>query len=344
MRGLITFYTATADLGTALDLATRLLGLAEQSGESSVLLLAHEQLGILEYFLGNPTAALEHFERAIALYEPSEHRDLTHRYGEDLGVFTRIWMAWALWILGRPDQAVARSREALALGEAASHPFSHAYALLWTAILHVMRREPAQAAELARQAIAIAEAGGFAFVLAGGRLVEAWAHVQEPPPEIGREAAVEAYRECVTQIGTTGNKVNGPLILGYLAEAHHRVGRNEEALTCVHAGLALSQATRQRHWDAELHRIKGTLLLRGRGPEEAEDEFGRAIEIARDQSAKSLELRAAVSLGRLWQARGQPERCSALLAPVLAGFTEGFDSPDLVAARALLESEGDAHA
>jgi len=343
MRGLITFYTATAELGTAHDLATRLLRLAERSGESSLLLLAHEQLAILEYFLGNPSSALEHFERAIALYEPSEHRDLTHRYGEDLGVFTRIWMAWALWILGRPEQAVERSREALALGAAASHPFSHAYALLWTAILHVMRQEPAQAEKLARQAIAIAEAGGFAFVLAGGRLVEAWAHVQEPLSEIEREAAVEAYRECVARLGTTGNKVNGPLILGYLAEAHRRVGRDEEALTCVHAGLALSQATRQRHWDAELHRIKGTLLHRGDDSEEAEEEFGRAIAIAREQRAKSLELRAAVSLGRLWQARRQPERSRALLAHVLAGFTEGFDSPDLVAARALLESTGDAH-
>jgi class 3 adenylate cyclase/tetratricopeptide (TPR) repeat protein len=344
MRSLITFYTATAELGTAHDLATRLIRLAERSGESSLLLLSHEQLAILEYFLGNPSSALEHFERAIALYDPSKHRDLTHRYGEDLGVFTRIWTAWALWILGRPEQAVERSREALALGAAASHPFSHAYALLWSAILHVMRREPALAAELARQAIAIAEAGGFAFVLAGGRLVAAWAQVEQPPPEVGRETAVEAYRECVTQLGTTGNKANGPLILAYLADAHHRVGRDEEALTYVDAGLALSQTTRQRHWDAELHRMKGTLLLRGDDSKGAEEEFDRAIEIAREQRAKSLELRAAVSLGRLWQARRQPERCRALLARVLAEFNEGFDTPDLVTARTLLESAGGPHA
>jgi tetratricopeptide (TPR) repeat protein len=345
MRGLITFYTATAELRTAHDLATRLLGLAERSGESSLLLLAHEQLAILEYFLGSPSTALEHFERAVARYEPSEQRELTHRYGEHLGVLTRIWMAWALWILGLPDQAVERSREALALGAAASHPFSHAYALLWTAILHVMRREPARAAELARQAIAIAEAGGFAFVLAGARLVEAWTRVVEPLPESDQQAAVEAYRECVTRLGSTGNKVNGPMILGYLAEAHQRVDRHEEALSCVNAALALSRTTGQRQWDAELHRIKGTLLLRGRDRNEAaEDQLRRAIAIARDQRAKSLELRAAVSLGRLWRARGQAERCRDLLAPILADFTEGFDSPDLVEAGALLGSEGDSHA
>lgn len=337
MRGLITFYVGRAELGTAHDLVTRLMELAEQADESSLLLLAHEHLGILYYFEGNPAEALEHFEQAIALYKRSEHRYLAHLHGEDLGVFSRIWMAWALWIIGYPDQAVQRSHEALELGEEASHPFSIGYAFLWTAILHVMRREPERAREMAERAIAIAEPQGFAFVLAGGRLIEAWAHLQAPLDETAMEAAADKFKECVAQVGTTGNMANGPMMLGYLADAYRRAGHAGQALGAVDAGLGLAQATRQTQWDAELHRMKGELVLQDRADEEeAEALFHRALEIAQSQRAKSLELRAALSLGRLWNEQGLPERSRELLAPIYAWFTEGFDSPDLVEARALL--------
>jgi class 3 adenylate cyclase/tetratricopeptide (TPR) repeat protein len=337
MRGLITFYVGRAELGTAHDLVRRLMELAKQAGESSLLLLAHEHLGILRYFEGNSLESLEHFEQAIALYEPSKHRYLAHLHGEDLGVFSRIWMAWALWIVGYPDRALATSHEALALGKEASHPFSLGYAFLWTAILHVMRREPEPARDLAEQAIAIAEEQGFAFVLAGGRLIAAWAHLQAPLDAPGMAAAADAFKEAVAQVGTTGNMANAPMMLGYLAEAYHRAGMVAQALGNVDAGLALSQATRQTQWDPELHRIKGELVLQHRGDDaEAAVLFQRALEIARSQGAKSLELRAALSLGRLWNERQQPERSRELLAPIYAGFTEGFDNPDLVQARELL--------
>jgi predicted ATPase/class 3 adenylate cyclase len=347
MRGLITFYVGRAELDTAHGLVTRLMELAEQAGESSLLLMAHEHLGILHYFYGNPSKALEHFEQAIALYNPAEHRHLAQLHGEDLGVFSRIWMAWALWLVGYPDQAVERSLEAIVLGEEASHPFSLGYALLWTAIVHVMRREPKHAQELARQAIAVAEPQGFAFVLAGGRLIEAWARLQAPLDQTAMEAAAQHFKECVTQVGTTGNMANAPMMMGYLADAYHRAGRDTQALGSIDAGLALSLATRQTQWDAELHRMKGELLLQdGANEAEAEDLFHKALEIARNQQARSLELRAALSLARRWTKQGQPERSSQLLAPIYAWFTEGFDSPDLVEARVLLgdpDSGGASH-
>ncbi len=342
MRGLITFYTARAELETAHDLAGRLLDLAEHAGEASLLLLAHEQLAILHYFLGNPSRALEHFEQAIARYEPSEHGHLTYLYGEDLGVFSRIWMAWALWILGYPDQAVERSREAIELGREASHPFSLAYALLWTAILHVMRREPQRALELAEQAIAISQAQGFAFVRRGGRLVQGLTRLHPPPRESEIDAAVEEVRQCVAELGTTGTRVNVPMMLGYLADAYCMAGRSKQAMASVGGALAISKRTLQTNWDAELHRIKGELLLQQDRPEvdEAERLFCRALEAARSQKAKSLELRVAVSLGRLWQKQGRLEPARALLAPIYAWFTEGFDTPDLEEARTLLEDLG----
>ena len=128
------------------------------------------------------------------------------------------------------------------------------------------------------------------------------------------------------------------MMLGYLAESYHRAGQHAQALASVNAGLALSQGTGQMQWDAELHRIKGEFMLRGQESEdEVEQLFRSALEIARKQQAKSLELRAALSLGRLWKQQGELERAHALIAPVYAEFTEGFETPDLVEARALLE-------
>ncbi len=338
MRGLITFYVGRAELGVSVDLIARLMELATQAHESSLLLLAHQHLGIVRYFEGKPAEALEQFEEAIALYEPSEHRSLAHMHGGDLGVFSRNWTAWDLWILGRPDQALDRSREALALGEQASHPFSLAYAYLWAAILHTMRREPERAGEMADRAVAIAEPQGFAFVLVMGRLAKAWARLQAPLDQSAMEAAADEFKMCTVLMEMTGNKVNDPMMFGYLAEAYYRAGLDEQALASVDEGLARSQATQWAWWDADLHRIKGEILLRDRSDEEeAERLFRRALEIARTQKAMSFELRAAVSLSRLWKKQGRPELAYELLAPVYAAFTEGFDCRDLVEARALLE-------
>lgn len=338
MRGLITFYAARAELGTAHELTERLMQLAEQSGESHLLLLAHQQLGILHYFEGHPTAALEQFEQAIELHEPSEHRHLTELHGEDLGVFARIWMAWPQWLLGHPDQAVETSREALELGERVNHHFSLAYAFVWTAILHVMRREPGRARTMAERAIAICERQGFAFLLAEGQLVVAWSHLYEPLDANAMSAAAAEFQECVTRVGGRGIMANGPMMIGYLANAYERAGQYAQALASVNAGLSLSQATGQMQWDAELHRMKGEFLLHDEGDEdEVEQLFQRGLEIARSQKALSLELRAAVSLGRLWKKQGQLERARELIVPIYARFTEGFDCPDLVEAQELLE-------
>lgn len=152
MHALIIFYVGRAELGISHDLIARLMELAEQADESSLLLLAHEHLGILRYFEGNSSDALKQFEQAIALCEPAEHRYLAHLHGEDLGVFSRIWMAWALWIVGYPNQALATSHEALELGEEASHPFSLGYAFLWTASETVSAGEPTPAVPAARPA------------------------------------------------------------------------------------------------------------------------------------------------------------------------------------------------
>jgi predicted ATPase/class 3 adenylate cyclase len=337
--GLVIFYTAKSELGTANELAGRLMRLAEQSGDSDLLLRAHQQLGILHHYDGNPSEAVAQFKKAIALYEPSQHRHLTRLYGEDLGVLARIWLAWSEWLLGHPDQAVDTCREALDLGERVAHPFSLACVFVWTAVLHVMRREPERAREMAEQAIAISERHGFALLLAEGQLMVAWSRLQQPLDEAASQAAVAEFQKCVTEISGSGIMANAPMMIAFLADAYHRTGQYPMASGSLEGGLAISQSTGQAQWDAELHRMKGEFLLHAQGDEgDVEQFFRRALEIAQDKKTLSLELRAAVSLGRLWTKQGQPERARELLAPIYARFTEGFDCPDLVDARALLET------
>ena len=337
MRGLITFYVGRAELEISRELIARLMEIAEQSGESAQRLLAHEHLGILHYFEGNPSEALAQYEKAVALYEPSEHAQLAHVHGEDLGVFSHIWMAWALWILGRPDEALRRCHEGIDIGEKSSHPFSHAYALLWTAILHTMRREPVEAAEMADRALAIAMPHGFVMVLAMGYLAKTWAFLQAPLEEKALETTAEGFRQCAAQMEMTGNKVNDPMMFAYLAEAYLRAKQYDKAMSSVEEGLARSNATQWAWWDAELLRVKGEIVLQSGGEEdEAERLITSALETARTQKAKSFELRAALSLGRLWQQRGESERARGLVSPIYDSFSEGLACADLVEASRLV--------
>lgn len=166
----------------------------------------------------------------------------------------------------------------------------------------------------------------------------AWSRLQEPLDESAMQAAVAEFQECVTNVSGSGIMANAPVMIGFLADAYHRAGQYPMALGSLEAGLAISQTTGQAQWDAELHRIKGEFLLHAQADEnDVEQLLRRALEIAQNKKTLSLELRAAVSLGRLWKKQGQPERARELVAPICARFTEGFDCPDLIEARELLE-------
>ncbi len=339
IRGLVMFYLARAELETAHELCNRLLRLSEGERDSSARLVAHEHMAILLYFKGDPAAALSHFERAFVLYDPIAHRSLGLRYGNDLGVFTRCFFSWNLWLLGYPDKARDRGREAVEFGVKAEHAFSHAYALLWKSILHVMRREREPAREIAEQAVNIAEEQGLGFIAGGARLIHGWACFD---PNAGNEKvgqAIEEFQLGLAQLAQVGNQGCGPQILGGFADIHREAGRVEEALRHVDAALALSERTRQSFWDAELLRIKGELLLQRDGDAGGEGELllRRALEVSVRQQAKSLELRAATSLCRLLRRRGDGDAARILLAPIYDWFSEGFDTPDLEEARDLLD-------
>jgi predicted ATPase len=238
--------------------------------------------------------------------------------------------------LGYPEQALQKSREALALAQELSHPFSLAYALGFAAALHQYRGEAYRAQERAAAAIALSTEHVFPFWYGVGAWVYGWALAEQGQEEEG----MTYIRQCVTAWRAMGAAISMPMYLATLAEVYGKVGRLEEAQDLVREALALVEDTGERFWEAELHRLKGELLLRHTAPDEhqAETCFQQALAIARRQQAKSWELRAAMSLARLWQSQGKRDEARALLAPIYGWFTEGFDTADLQDAKALLEA------
>jgi len=241
-------------------------------------------------------------------------------------------LAGALWFLGYPDQALQRSYEALTLARELSHPFRVATALGSAAWIHMLRREGQSTYEQAEAALVLAREHGFAFRVAQSTILRGWALVEQGQ----REAGIAQIRQGLAAFRATG--AGGHLYL--LVEAYRRLGQREEGLRVVAEALAMSGGMGESQETAELYRLKGELLLTHSAAHQAEAEtcFHQALDIARRQQAKSLELRVAMSLARLWQHQSKRAEAYALLAPIYGWFTEGFDTADLQEAKALLDA------
>jgi predicted ATPase len=342
LAGLWRFSLNLPRLRTARELGEQCFSLAQRLQDSVRLQEAHLMLGSTLLYLGEPALARPHLEQGIRLYDPLLYRSLTFSRGNDPGVVCLARVAWALWLLGYPDQALTRAYEALTLAQQVSHAYSLALASHYTAMLHLSRREAQVAQERAEATIALAREHGFAQWLAGGLFVQGWALVERGAVEEGitqLQQAQAAWRVMGTGLARTHIAVR-------LAEAYGKGGQAEaglreldEALNAVH-----DNAEYYRIYEAELYRLKGELLLQplagGGGaritPTEAEVCFQQALDVARHQRAKSLELRAVMSLSRLWQHQGRQAEAHGLLAATYGWFTEGFDTLDLQEAKALL--------
>jgi predicted ATPase len=336
LHGLYRFYHIRGELQTAREVGEQVLSLA-QSAHDPVLLLpeAHRALGVTLFFLGELVPARAHLEQGIAFYDPRQHCSHTFLYGSDPGMVCLVHAAWVLWCLGYPDQAMQRSYEARALAQEVSHPFNLAFALNFTARLHQYRREGQVAKEQAEAAIALATEHGFPFWVAWGTILRGWALVEEGQGEEG----IAQMRQGLAAYLATGAELSWPYWLALLTEAYGKAGQTDEGLTVLAEALAVAHKNEERFYEAELYRLKGELLLQqtALGEQQAETCFRQAFDVARHQQAKSLELRAAMSLGRLWQRQGKREEAHELLAPIYGWFTEGFDTADLREAKALLE-------
>ena len=335
LRGLWNYYLMHAEYQTAHALGEQLLTLAQQVQDSAMLLAAYRTLGSTLFYLGAAASALAHFAQGMALYDPQQHRASALLYGEDTGVVCHNFAAWALWHLGYPDQALARSHAAVTLARQIAHPFSLGFALSFAAVLHSFRREGRATQERAEATISLATAQGFPHWRAQGSVLRGWALAQQGQAKEG----IEQMHQGLTAYQATGAETLRPYCLALLAEAHGIMRQPEAGLTVFTEALTLVDTTGERVWEPELYRLKGELLLQQSSDNQAEAEtcFHHALDIARNQQAKSWELRAATSLARLWQQQGKREEVRQVLAAVYDWFTEGFDTADLQDAKSLLD-------
>jgi predicted ATPase len=338
--GLRRFFSVRAEHKAAGDLAEQLLNLAQNAQDVLLLLESHHALGASLFYLGEMASAHEQLARGALLYDPQQHRPHVFLYGVEPGVECLAHAAWVLWHLGYPDQALKRTHEALALAQESAHSLSLAVALTRAAKGHQYRREAYAVQERAEAAITLSAEQGYPLWLGFGTVLQGWALAEQGQAEEG----VVRIRQGLAAFRATGAEVQGSYFLALLAEAYGKAGQAEEGLATLAEALAVVDKTEERFYEAELYRLKGELTLaqsKVQGPkskaQEAEECFLKAVEIARKQQAKSLELRATVSLARFWQQQGKTAEAHHMLSEVYGWFTEGFDTKDLQEAKTLLE-------
>jgi predicted ATPase len=343
LRGLQLFYMVRAEFPKARTLAEQLLSLAQRQHDPVLLLGAHSALGQTLTYLGEFALALAHLEQGLALYDPQQQQYQAWAGGH-LGIQCVCYAAWVLWFLGYPDQALKKSQEALTLAKELSHSVSLASALYAAVVLHHLRREWQIIQERTEALITLATEQGFAFRVVQGTIFRGRMLVEQGQVEEGSAQ----IRQGIAADQAIGAEVGRPYELALLAEAYGKVGQVDEGLNALAEGLTVAHKTGEGWYEPELYHLKGELTLRQAGSriqavggrektEEAEECFLKAIAVAQKQQAKSLELRAVMSLARLWQQQGKKDEARHLLAEIYGWFTEGFNTKDLQEAKALLE-------
>jgi predicted ATPase len=335
--GLWMFYEVGSNLEKSRELADRLFDLARQANDPAQLVQAHMAQAVTSFSLGDPAATRDHTEQVVALYDPKRHAGHTHLYGQDPRVTSLAFGAVALWLLGYPDQAIERSREAIALGRQTGHPTTRGLALYFGSMLGQYCRDAPAVQQDAEATVSIGTEHGLSLWVANGLIMSGWALAEQGASAEG----IAQLRQGLTAWVTTGAETHRTYFLGLLAEALCKGGQIDEGLSVLTEALTMIHSSGTVFYAAELHRLKGEFLLRQDSSDaacrEAEACFERALLVARQQRAKSLELRAAMSLAHLYQKQNRGTQGRPLLAECYNRFTEGFDTFDLQQAKALLE-------
>ena len=358
LLGLWAFYQVRGELHKARELGERRLHLAQTIGHPFLLLASHVTLGMTLFYQGEFVRAKAHWEKGAECYQLDQRPAPTFYSAEDPWVTCLAYFAWTLGLLGYPDQALQSSREALSSAQELSQPFSLALALDHASALHQLRREAGGVQERTEASVALAKDQGYPFWIAGGSVMRGWALSQQRRSEEG----IAQIQAGLAALRAMGAELGRPYCLVLLAEAYEQAGQAAAGLRSIEEGLKTAHDTGERYYEAELYRLKGELILndeRGtRNDErrkktttlpsvhhssfiihrfaEAEECFKTALDIARRQQAKLFELRAVMSLSRLWQKQGKKAQARQMLAEILDWFTEGFDTADLKEAKALL--------
>jgi class 3 adenylate cyclase/tetratricopeptide (TPR) repeat protein len=322
------------EMGLSMELAREAIGLAERFEDPGISMEALFLLGLTLFYRGDFVGALAQHEKALSHYDDRERTALwASHVGQDAGITHRCYLALALWQLGYPEQAQRVSQETLKLARAIKHPFSLAYAQHHTSWLYHQLGLPAETKAASEEGIQTATEQGFAMFHATGTLYKAAGVLLEGRPNEALPLltrGLEAYR-------ATGAGLALPYYLSVLGDAYIQAGRSDDARDVLDEGLVIAERSDELCQKAELHRLKGELALRTESQNgDAEDHFCRAIGTARHQLSKAWELRATTSLARFYQQHGRRDEARQMLSETYAWFTEGFDTPDLKAAKVLL--------
>jgi predicted ATPase len=321
--------------GVMRELASQFAALAEKQGAMVPLMIADRVMGISLLCTGDIAQSRRHFDRAMALYDPAEHRLLATRFGQDNRVAVFSYRSLALWFLGYPEAALADSNQALKDAREIGQAATLMYALPHSSLTHILRGNYATANAEANEVVALADEKGALLWKGAGTMFQGCALAMTDKAS----DAVHMITSGMTAWRSTGATNWLPLYLTYLTRAHANLGQFDQAWHCSSEALTTIEVTNERWFEAEVHRVTGEIALKSPEPDaiKAQSYFERALAIARKQQAKSWELRASMSLARLWRDQGKVQQARELLAPVYGWFTEGFNTRDLKEAKALLE-------
>jgi predicted ATPase len=310
--------------------------LASRQPDMTLVLESYMDLGLIAFYRGDPVTSQAHLEHSLHLYDAQPSPLPLFTGGYEARVTILNFLALDLWMLGYADQARQRSHEALAQAQQGEHTPSLAWAQLFAAVLSQHHRDRAATQAYTEAMLALATAQGFAHRVAHGRMLRGWTLAMQGDAATG----VAHIQQGMGAVPSVGPKLYRPYFLALLAEAYGQAEQPEAGLPVLDEALTLVQATEGRWWEAELHRLKGEWLLRLPLPDipHAIACLHQALDVAHRQQARALELRAALSLSRLWQQQGKRAEAHALLAPIYGWFTEGFETPDLQEARRWLEA------
>jgi predicted ATPase len=307
--------------------------LAKDTEDPTLVLHASYVLGDTHLWRGEFRQARMHLDQDAALADPRGRRSHALAYGLDPGTACLSHAAWALWLLGHPDQALVRARQATRIAGELSHPLSSAWAVFCVATLHRHRQEWQLAQKQAEALIALSTEQGFPHWVLLGTILRGWTLAKQG---LGRDE-IDRMHESLLAWRGMGAELDTPHGLALLAEAYAATRRPAEGLTAVTDALALVDRTGERMWEAELYRLRGGLHRTAGATDLAEADLDRSLAIARRQDIKMIELRASVCLARLWRDQRRDADASDLLRPIYGRFTEGFDTADLKEAKALLK-------
>jgi predicted ATPase len=321
-----------------LNLAAQFIALAEKQGATAPLMIGNRLMGSSLISTGDIQKGRAHLDHAIAVYDPCSHRLLGTQFGYDVRVSALAYRSVSLWMLGYPEGALADVDRALKEARETDQAATLMFALNLTMLTHIFRRDHAAATAQYDQLVLLAGEKGASFRRATGMVKQGCAMA------IAGKAsdAVQMLTSGITALRLTGTTIWMPLYLSHLAGANADLDQFPDALRCIGEAMRAVETTKERWCEAEVHRIAGEVELMTAEPNElkAQAHFERALAVAREQSAKSWELRAAMSMTRLWRGQGKRQQAHDVLAPIFGWFTEGFDTLDLKQAKALLDELG----